>query len=216
MSEFTPLSIPDGRREIDGNIYMGDGRGGWQPLETIKPQHMLEDETVRKIVSYGLPLSEQVKRFKAHTFDDIGAFEAILAQEYDARIGGKKGNKTLMSVDQLYKVEVRVSDRIDFGPELQTAKQLFDECLNEWSAEARAELRGLVTDAFNTDKQGQINRALIFMLLRRDSTDPRWKRGQDAIRDAMRTVGSKTYVRCWHRAAHDVPWEPITIDLAKV
>ena len=216
MSEFTPLSIPDGRREIDGNIYMGDGRGGWQPLETIKPQHMLEDETVRKIVSYGLPLSEQVKRFKAHTFDDIGAFEAILAQEYDARIGGKKGNKTLMSVDQLYKVEVRVSDRIDFGPELQTAKQLFDECLNEWSAEARAELRGLVTDAFNTDKQGQINRALIFMLLRRDSTDPRWKRGQDAIRDAMRTVGSKTYVRCWHQATHDAPWEPITIDLAKV
>lgn len=216
MPEFTPHPIPDGRREIDGNIYMGDGRGGWQPVETIKAQHLLEDETVRKIIGYALPLSSQIARFKAHTFDDISDFEAILAQEYGASLGGKKGNKTLMSVDQLYKVEVRVSDRIDFGPELQTAKALFDECLNEWSAEARAELRGLVTDAFNTDKQGQINRALIFLLLRRESLDPRWKRGQDAIRDAMRTVGSKTYVRCWHRESHDAAWQLVALDLAKV
>ncbi|MCZ4259210.1 DUF3164 family protein, partial [Sulfitobacter sp. G21635-S1] len=82
-------------------------------------------------------------------------------------------------------------------------------------ADARAELRGLVTDAFNTDKEGKINSALIFLLLRRESDDLRWKRGQDAIRDAMRVVGSKTYVRCYQRIAHDAPWEAITIDLAK-
>lgn len=215
MTEFTPASIPDGRKEIEGNMYMGDGRGGWQPVESISARDMLQDETVRKIIGYALPLSEQVARFKQHTFEDIGDHEAMLAQEYDAKLGGRKGNKTLMSVDQLYKVEVRVSDRIDFGPELQIAKELFDECLNEWSAEARAEVRGLVTDAFNTDRQGQINRALVFILLRRESDDPRWQRGQQAIKDAMRTVGSTTYVRCWHRKSHDAKWDPITIDLAR-
>lgn len=215
MTNFTPAPIPNGCKDIEGNTYMGDGKGGWQPIETIKTQHLLEDETVRKIISYALPLSEQVSRFKAHTFSDIGDFEALLAQEYDATIGGRKGNKTLMSVDGLYMIKVAVSDRIDFGPEMQVAKDLFDECLNEWSADARAELRGLVTDAFSTDKEGKINRALIFLLLRRESDDPRWKRGQDAIRDAMRVVGSKTYVRCYQRAAHDAPWEAITIDLAK-
>jgi hypothetical protein len=215
MSEFTPAPIPDGRKVIEGNTYMGDGKGGWQPVETIKAQHLLEDETVRKIISYGLPLSEQVSRFKAHTFDDIGDFEALLAQEYDAKVGGRKGNKTLMTVDGLLMVKVAVSDRIDFGPEMQVAKDLFDACLNEWSADARAELRGLVTDAFNTDKEGKINRALVYLLLRRQSDDPRWQRGQDAIRDAMRVVGSKTYVRCYRRPSHDAPWEAITIDLAK-
>lgn len=215
MSKFTPAPIPDGRKVIEGNTYMGDGKGGWQPIETIKAQHLLEDETVRKIVSYALPLSEQVSRFKQHTFDDIGDFEAILSQEYGAKVGGRKGNKTLMTVDGLLKVQVAVSDRIDFGPEMQIAKELFDECLNEWSADARAELRGLVTDAFSTDKEGKINRALVFMLLRRESEDPRWKRGQDAIRDAMRVVGSTIYVRSYQRAAHDAPWEAITIDLAK-
>lgn len=215
MSKFTPAPIPDGRKSIEGNVYMGDGKGGWQPIETIKAQHLLEDETVRKIVSFALPLSEQVSRFKQHTFDDIGDFEAILSQEYGAKVGGRKGNKTLMTVDGLLKVQVAVSDRIDFGPEMQIAKELFDECLNEWSADARAELRGLVTDAFSTDKEGKINRALVFMLLRRESEDPRWKRGQDAIRDAMRVVGSTIYVRSYQRATHDAPWEAITIDLAK-
>jgi len=215
MSDFTPADMPDGKREIYGNTYMGDGKGGWQPLENIRAQDILQDETVRKIFSYALPLSEQVSRFKGHTFEDIGAFEALLAQEYEAKVGGRKGNKTLMTVDQLYKIEVRVADRIDFGPELQVAKTLFDECLNEWSADARAELRGLVTDAFNTDKEGQINRTLIFMLLRRESDDPRWNRGKDAIRDAMRTVGSKTYIRYSRRASHEDKWEPVTIDLAK-
>lgn len=215
MTDFTPAPIPNGRKDIEGNTYMGDGKGGWQPVETIKAQHLLEDETVRKIISYALPLSEQVSRFKAHTFADIGDFEALLAQEYDATIGGRKGNKTLMTVDGLLMIKVAVSDRVDFGPEMQVAKDLFDECLNEWSADARAELRGLVTDAFSTDKEGKINRALIFMLLRRESDDPRWKRGQVAIRDAMRVVGSKTYARCYQRTAHDAPWEAITIDLAK-
>jgi len=215
MSKFTPAPIPNGRKLIEGNVYMGDGKGGWQPIETIKAQHLLEDETVRKIVSFALPLSEQGSRFKQHTFDDIGDFEAILSQEYGAKVGGRKGNKTLMTVDGLLKVQVAVSDRVDFGPEMQVAKELFDECLNEWSADARAELRGLVTDAFSTDKEGKINRALVFMLLRRESEDPRWKRGQDAIRDAMRVVGSTIYVRSYQRATHDAPWEAITIDLAK-
>jgi hypothetical protein len=29
-------------------------------------------------------------------------------------------------------------------------------------------------------------------------------------------VGSKTYVRCWHRESHDAPWQSIPLDLAKV
>jgi uncharacterized protein DUF3164 len=211
-----PTQIPDGRSEIDGKTYMGDGKGGFQPIETIKPQHLIEDETVRKILAYAVDLSDQVKRFKEHTFGDIGDYEAILAQEYGTLIGGKRGNKTLHSVDGLFKVQVQVADYFDFGPELQIAKELIDECLNEWAADAGPELRTIVTRAFNTDKAGQINRSEIFMLLRLDIKDERWVRAMGAIRDAMRVIGSKTYVRCYRRATHDAKWEAVSIDLAKV
>lgn len=214
-TEFTPALIPNGRREIDGNVYMGDGRGGLQPIEGIKPQHLLEDETVRKILGFWLALSDQVSRFKEHTFDDISALEAILAQEYGRTVGGTKGNKTFMSVDGLVQIKVTVADRLTFGSELQQAKALFDECLLEWSSDANHELRGIVQDAFNTDKEGTVNRALIFVLLRRESDDKRWQEGQRAIRDAMRVIGTRTYVRCYRRERHDADWKAITIDLAK-
>ncbi|MFN8992885.1 MAG: DUF3164 family protein, partial [Pseudomonadota bacterium] len=104
--DFTP--VPDGRVEVGGKVYMSTAKGGLQPVETIKPQHLLEDERVRKIVGYALALSDKVARFKAHTFDDIDALEALLAQEYGAKLGGPKGNKTLQSYDGLMKVQVQV------------------------------------------------------------------------------------------------------------
>lgn len=215
MSSHEPAPIPDGREEIGDKVYMRDAKGSLVPVELIRPQDILQDETVRRIIGFAVALSDQVARFKQHTFDDLGAFEALLEQEYGASVGGPKGNKTLMSHDGLFKVSVQVADYIDFGPELQIAKELVDACLNEWSADARPEIRAVVTRAFNTDKAGQINRTEIFMLLRLDITDPRWLKGMQAIRDAMRVVGSKTYVRCYKRRAADAPWEAITIDLAK-
>ena len=215
MTQFEPSPVPDGRQIIDGVPHMQDAKGSLTPVRLIKAQHLLQDEVVRKIIGHAIALSAQVARFKAHTFDDIGGFEALLEQEYGSTIGGAKGNKTLMTHDALFKVQVQVADYIDFGPELQTAKGLIDECLNEWAAGARDELRAIVTRAFNTDKPGQINRSEVFMLLRLDIEDARWQRAMAAIRDAMRVVGSKTYVRCYRRPSQEAQWEAVSIDLAK-
>ncbi len=215
MTEHVPAPIPSGRVEIDGVPHLRDAKGGLLPVALVKAQHLLEDELVRKIMGFAVALSDQVGRFKEHTFDDIGAFEALLAQEYGATVGGEKGNKTLMTHDGLYKVQVQVADNVVFGPELQIAKGLVDECLNDWASGARDELRAVVNSAFRVDKEGQVNRAQIYQLLRLDIEDDRWKRAMQAIRDAMRVVGSKTYIRAYQRAAFDGPWIPVTIDMAK-
>ncbi|NIZ13929.1 DUF3164 family protein [Phaeobacter sp. HF9A] len=210
-----PVTVPGAEETINGVSYMRNANGDLRATELVKPQDKLQDQTVREIIGYALSLSAEVSRFKQHTFEDIGAFEAILAGQYGATVGGKKGNKTLMSYDGLFKVQVQVADLIDFGPELQVAKSLVDECLTEWAADARPEIRDIVTRAFNTDKAGQINRSEIFMLLRLEIEDERWLRAMQAIRDAIRVVGSKTYVRCYQRPALDAGWNAIQIDLAK-
>lgn len=209
-------SFEHGVVEFQGRRYLPDAKGKLVPVELIKPTDKLEDETVRKIIDYASALSDQIARFKGHTFEDLGSFEALLAQEYGTKKGGAKGNKTFMTFDGLKKVQVQVSDFIDFGPQLQNAKELIDECLNEWAEDSRPEIRAIVTRAFNTDKAGQINRSEIFMLMRLDIDDTRWKRAVEAIRDAMRIVGSKTYIRFYERRSIHDRWEPVTIDLAKV
>lgn len=213
--KYPPAAIPSGRTMIDGEEYLPDAKGSLVPVALVKPQHLLEDEMVRKIMGYAIALSDQVSRFKEHTFDDLGAFEAMLLQEYGSTVGGAKGNKTLTSHDGLFRIQVQVADNIVFGSELQIAKGLVDECLNEWAQGSRDEIRAIVTRAFNTDKAGQINRSEIFMLLRLEITDPRWQQAMRAIRDAMRVEGSKTYIRCHRRERCDAPWQAVTIDLAK-
>lgn len=215
MTDFSPAAIPTGIIEIDGAEYMRDATGGYRPVALIKPTDKLIDEQVRKVFGYALALSEQVTRFKGHTFDDLGELDALLAQEYGLKVGGAKGNRSYLSFDGLLKVEVRVADLITFGPELQIAKGLIDQCLNEWAADSRPEIRAIVTRAFNTDKEGQINRSEVFMLLRLEIEDERWQEAMRAIREAIRVIGAKTYMRFWMRDAFDAPWRTITIDLAK-
>ena len=108
-----------------------------------------------------------------------------------------------------------MADQIDFGAELQVAKSIIDECLNEWSIDSRPEIQSIVMRAFNTDKEGKINRSEIFMLMRHQIEDPRWQRAMDAIRDAMRVTGSKEYIRFYTRETVTDGWQAVTIDLAK-
>lgn len=215
MTLYPPVQIPSGRVDIGGVEHALGPDGTKVPVSVVKPQHLMEDELVREMMGHAAALSDQIVRFRTHVDEDVAAFEALIAERYGATVGGKKGNKTLMSYDGLFKVTVQIADNVVFGPELQIAKTLVDECLNDWAADAKAELRAVVTRAFNTDKEGQINRSALYSLLRLDISDERWKRGMQAIRDAMRVVGSKSYVRFYRRSAQDAPWEAVTIDLAK-
>jgi len=213
-TNIVPFEVPSGITEVHDKSYMADAKGALVPVELIKVQHLLEDAAVRKIMGFALALSAQITRFRGHTFTDLGELDADLAQKYGLTKGGPKGNRTYSTHDGLFAVEVRVQDQIDFGPELQIAKALVDECLNEWAIDARPELRALVTRAFNTDKEGKINRSEIFMMMRLDVEDARWNEAMSAVKDAMRVVGSKSYLRFRMRESFDAAWQTITIDLA--
>lgn len=214
ITEATVPLRPAGAIEAGGKVLWPDTRGSYVPEELIRPEDRIEDEMVRKVTGFARSLSDQIARFKVHTFADVGDLQALLAQEYGAKKGGQKGNVTFLSFDGLMKVQVQVADIIEFGPQLQTAKTLIDECLNEWSADARPELRAVVQRAFNTDKEGQVNRAELYRLRRWDIADPRWQRAMQAISDASRAVGSREYVRFYERDRPDGAWRAITIDLA--
>lgn len=206
--------IPSGRREIDGHLYYQNGDGGLIPEAAVKVIDKLQDEIVRNIIGDALPISAAVAAFRQKTLDDVDEFVALLAQEYSAKRGGAKGNLTFTSFDGLLKVCVQVSENIVFGPELQVAKSIVDECLREWSADSCVEIKAIINRAFDVDSQGHINRNDLFSLLRLEIEDERWKEAMRAIRDSMRVVGSKRYVRMYRRSNAQAAWSAVTIDMA--
>ena len=200
--------------DVCGTPYLRDTKGSLVPLASVKATDLLMDGVVRDVLDDARALSASIKEFKGYVFGEVGALQALIAQNYGATVGGKKGNITLVSFDGCQKVQVQVADLLEFGPELQAAKLLIDECLTEWAVGSALELRSLVNRVFQVDKQGQINRAELFMLLRVEIADERWVRAMDAIRDSIRVIGSRTYVRFYERTAPDAAWRAVTIDLA--
>lgn len=206
----------DGILEVGGDQFMRDGRGALVPLSIVKPQHQLQDEVVRKIAFYAQQLSEQIARFRGHTMDDLGAFDSILDAEYGGRAReNTKGNRTYLSYDQCLKIQVQVHDTVAFGPELAVAKDLVGECISEWAEKADDKVRALVEYAFRPTKHGEISRTAIYSMLRLEIDDPRWVQAMKAVRDAIHVVSSKSYVRIYRRDATDLPWQAITLDVAK-
>jgi hypothetical protein len=196
--------------------FMADGKGRLVPIGTIKPQHMLEHQMVCKVVGFACDLANQIRRFRAHVFADAAAFDQLLLEEYGQQKRGLrgKGNVTYATIDGLMKFQVQIADHIDFGPELQAAREIFRNCIAAWSEGAREELRALVDDAFQADKAGQVSRDAVFRLLRMDFDDASWKEGQRAIKDSIRVIGSKSYCRFYIRETPDAPWQSVPIDLA--
>ena len=200
--------------DVAGAWYLRDAKANLVPIALVKPEDLLMDELVRAMLEKARELSATIAVFKQHAFESVGGYQALLAQQYGATIGGKKGNITLTSYDGCAKIQVAVADLIEFGPELQVAKQLIDACLREWAAESRDEIRALVDRVFAVDKEGQISHAGLFTLLRVEILDERWQRAMDAIRDSIRVIGSRNYVRFYDRAAADGAWRGVSIDIA--
>ncbi|WEA23108.1 DUF3164 family protein [Pseudomonas juntendi] len=194
--------------------FLKDAKGHLVPLDLVKPIDMARNDLVLELVAKALVVSKTLADFKTDAFGDIQAFVDMSAEQYNAKVGGKKGNITLMSFDGQYKIVRAAQDNIRFDERLQAARALIDECLTEWTQDARSEVRAIVNEAFRADKQGEISTGRVLALRRMEITDARWQRAMEAIGDAVQVVGSKSYIRVYQRIGESEQYVPIPLDIA--
>lgn len=196
--------------------YRQDGQGRLIPESMIKPIDIERDRLVRQLVDRAGALSVALADFKAVSFGDIKAFIEMSFEEYGAKVGGKKGNVSLLSFDGRYKIQLAVQESIALDERLQAARSLIDECLREWTQGARPEVVTLVNDAFRADTKGEIRTARVLALRRLEIEDERWQRAMKAIGEACQVVGSKSYLRVYERIGDTDQYKPISLDIAGV
>ncbi|NLI26775.1 MAG: DUF3164 family protein [Acetobacter sp.] len=200
---------------VEPEGYMRDAKGRLVPLETVKPEHLLEDELVRSLHQRAHSIAEVLRNFKRDGFGEVSALQTILHEKHNASIGGAKGNITLSTYDGRLRVTIAIGDSVAFGPELSVAKSLIDGLLDRWSEGANANLRTIVMDAFDVGKEGNIQASKVLALRRLNIPDPEWKRAMDAIADSIRIDSTKSYLRLHQRQTHEDSWEMVPLDLAR-
>jgi len=194
--------------------FMQDSQGRLVPENMVKPIDRQRDEIVTEIVVKAMALQQQIKAFKTDCLGDLQAFIDLSAEQYDTQLGGIKGNVTLTTYDGQYKIVRSIAEYLSFDERLQVAKELIDKCIHRWSEGARSEIRVLVQDAFQTDRQGKISTSRVLGLKRLDIQDEEWQQAMQAISDSIQVTGSKTYVRLYKRIGQSDQWQPIPLDIA--
>lgn len=203
----TSSQIPDG--------YMMNAKGHLIPEDKVKEIDKIRDELVKKLVATAKELNAFMQNTKEQLFGEFESFVELSASDYDTKIGGEKGNTTLLSFDGKHKVQLAVSDNLVFDERLQVAKSLIDECLNEWIADSNDNIKALIGNAFQVDKEGKINTRRVLGLRSLQISDEKWVKAMTAISDATQVVSSKEYIRIYERD-DDGKYQQISLDFASV
>ena len=196
--------------------YWRDGEGRLIPENMVKPIDKARDDLVRELVGKAKVASAILADFKTKAFGDIGAFVEMSGEQYGVKLGGVKGNVTLLSFDGRFKIVRQIQEHLVFDERLQAAKQLIDECIQTWTEGSRDEIKALINDAFQVNKEGKINTARVLGLKRLNINDEKWLRAMQAIADSVQVAGSKPYIRIYERVGDTDQYQPISLDVAAV
>lgn len=193
--------------------YVENALGHLVPVDQVREIDKARDGLVREKVAKVKAMQEQLRALKLELMGDVSAFVQLSAERYDAKLGGGKGNITLMSYDGRYQIKRQVSETLSFDEGLQAAKALIDECLREWCEKSPGELRAIVDQAFKVDREGRINTNAILSLRRLNIADERWQRAMQAIGDSLQVTDTKAYIRVYERDENG-RYNAISLDMA--
>jgi len=192
--------------------FLLNNRGFQTPINEIKPQDLLKNDLVIKLANEAKVLSKAHADFKSNVFSEVNDLISLVAGEYNAVIGGAKGNVSLTSYDQKLRIQIGIADQISFGSEIHVAKQLITEVIEDELADTSSFIAQLMRDAFEADKQGQYNKNRILALRKyRDSNKTeKWEMAMKALDEAIIASDSKTYITSHERNIQGA-WVPITL-----
>lgn len=195
--------------------YVMNAKGHYVPLSVVKEIDKLRDDVVQDIISRAKELRSQMIGVKDIMFGNFHEFVELSAHEYDTKIGGQKGNVSLLSFDGKYKVQIAIQDNLVFDERLQVAKSLIDECLRDWTKDSNDNIKAIIDNAFAVDKEGKINIRRVLSLRSLNITDDKWQKAMQAISDATQVISSKEYMRFYERDEYG-KYQQITLDFASV
>ncbi|MDK4547778.1 DUF3164 family protein, partial [Kingella kingae] len=199
--------------EIDLSQYRQDARGNLIPIENIKEIDLDRDELVKEIFAAIEAPMRDLEQARRNGIEDVRAFVELAAEKYGAK-PSKKGNVTLHSFDGSLRVTVAMSDVLTFDERLTAAKTLIDECLDEWTQDSRQELKTIVQQAFDVNKEGNISTAKVLGLRRLNIEHEKWQRAMAAIDDSIHTQTTREYIRI-HRRDENGAYVLVSPELGK-
>lgn len=170
-----------------------DHRGNKVPREYVPVDERNTETQLAKIYNKAEKLSNALADFKSEAFDIADGIYAEMLKNANIDPTDRKGNYSLTSFDKSVKIEVNVSDRIDFDSNITLAQEKLNEFIRMKTDGADQELSMLVNQAFTT-KKGRLDKARILGLMQLNIKGQMWNEAMELIRKSITTNSSVRYM----------------------
>jgi uncharacterized protein DUF3164 len=168
-------------------------RGTSVPREYVPDFDKRNETVVARIYGKADKLSRQLKSFKEDAFNEADKLYSLMLKNAKIEESKRKGNYTLSSFDKSVKIEVNVSDRIEFDDNIEFAQAKFSEFIALKTDGADKELAELVNHAFSTRK-GKLDTKRVLSLFSYKITHPVWLEGLEFVKKSMSSNSSVRYM----------------------
>jgi hypothetical protein len=194
-----------------------DEAGNSIPATHIKSIEKVNEKITASIACQAIKVSQQLAKFKENCEKLVEQAFTAFKKHYQGSKQDFKGNITIFNFDRTIKVEVRVSDAIQFDDlTIMEAKAQLEAFLNDGISAKDAVIKQMVLEAFSTAR-GKLDVKKILALKRYADRikDERYEKAMSLIDQAIRRPDSATYYRVWVKAPQG-HYEAIPLALADV
>lgn len=170
-----------------------DHRGTRVPREYVPDFDKRSEVIIARIFNKGKKLSSALAKFKTEAFEQADKLYAEMLENANIEPTDRKGNYTITSFDKSVKIEVNVSDRIEFDENIEFAQLKFNEFITLKTNGVDADISIIVNNAFST-KKGRLDQKKVFDLFSYKITHPVWLEGIEFLKKSISTNSSVRYM----------------------
>lgn len=156
-----------------------------------------KERTALKVHKNALDINKRLAKFKAQALKECDAIYNKMLKDNNVTTG-KKGNYSITSFDKEIKIEVNISERIEFSDQIQIAQLKINEYLAEKTDGLDPDLVQIINQAFKTRK-GQMDVKSILGLFQLKIKHRKWLEAMELIKESISRNNSKRYMRIWKK-----------------
>lgn len=172
-------------------------KGEVVPGAYVPPLSKKRERVALKVYKGAIKLNAQLRTFKTESLAICdGLFEQMLADNDLKK--DTKGNYSITSFDKSIKIEVNVSERIEFDDQIQIAQEKINQFLALKTKDVDGDLVQIVNLAFKTRK-GQMDVKRVLSLFELKITHKKWVEAIELIKASISRNISKRYMRIWEK-----------------
>lgn len=174
----------------------------------------LKEETVFSLSRAAMKMHASMKAFKEKVFADMSSLYDLL-QDYSDRHRDGKGNFSIESADQKFRIAFRNQEQGHFDERANQAEKHIIDFVNKRFANDPG-TKKLITTLLER-KKGKLDIKLVQKLysMEDDYDDENWKIGIKLLKESWQSGGSKSYVN-FETKDQEGKWVPVILNMSAI